>query len=338
MAADYDAALAELYQAPHGSFVDERKRLAAELKAAGDKPGAAALAKRGRPTISAWVVNQLWWHARDAFASLLESAARLRDGDLGATPAHRDALGQLRARAAAMLADAGHGATESTLRRVAQSVAAIAATGSWEPDPPGALAVDRDPPGFDAAMLAPTIAGDGALAAQRVVAQMEQTQRRAAEVAAAAVAARVAMGLEPAPVARVTVPVAVHASEAEADAEAEPEAEAEPDPEAEAEPEPEPDAEAEAEAEHTAPARAPAPAVLEAQVIPIRRAPTAPPAVAPAEPDRAQLAARLRAAKAELSAKELTAEQLRSRLADAKTAIARARAAVDELQAELDRD
>jgi hypothetical protein len=274
MATTYDAALAELYQTPHGSFVDERKRLAAELKAAGDKSGAATLAKRARPTISAWVVNQLWWHARDAFSILLASASRLRDGDLAATSAHRDALAKLRTRAAAILSDAGHAATESTLRRVAQTLAAIAATGSWEPDPPGALAADRDPPGFDAAMLAPAVASDGAEAALRVVAATERSRRKAIEVAAAAVAAR---------------------EKLEHEVESEP-----------------PD---------------------EAPVIPIRT-PAPPPT--PPTPPPPDLAAALRAAKAELAAKELAAEQLRTRLAEAKAAIEKARAVVHDLESQLD--
>lgn len=158
MANGYDAAVAALYQAPHAAFVDERKRLAAELKVAGDKDGAARLAKLGRPSIAAWAVNQLWWHARDAFDALLAAAARLRDGDLGATGAHRDALAKLRARATAMLADAGHGTTESTLRRVTQTLSAVAAIGSFAPDPPGALAADRDPPGFEAVGIVPAAA------------------------------------------------------------------------------------------------------------------------------------------------------------------------------------
>jgi len=156
MANGYDAAVAQLYQAPHASFVEERKRLAAELKATGEKAGAAQLAKLGRPPISAWVVNQLWWHARDAFDALFASAARLRDGDLTANAAHRDALAKLRARATAMLSDAGHATTEATLRRVTQTLSALAATGSFEPDPPGALSADRDPPGFEAIGILPS--------------------------------------------------------------------------------------------------------------------------------------------------------------------------------------
>jgi DNA repair exonuclease SbcCD ATPase subunit len=146
----FDDAVVELFQAPLATFIAERKRLAAELKAAGDKIGATTLGKLARPPISAWVVNQLWWHARDAFDKLLATADRLRKGDLEATAAHREAIAKLRARAAAILGDAGHGATESTLRRVTQTLSALAAGGGFDPDPPGALSADRDPPGFEA--------------------------------------------------------------------------------------------------------------------------------------------------------------------------------------------
>ena len=146
----YDDAVRELYQTPLASFVGERKRLATDLKAAGDREGAAKLAKLPRPTISAWVVNQLYWHARDAFDALMATAHKLRAGDLGATANHREAIAALRKRADSMLEDAGHAATESTLRRVTQTLAALAASGGFDPDLPGTLAADRDPPGFEA--------------------------------------------------------------------------------------------------------------------------------------------------------------------------------------------
>ena len=150
MASQYDEAVAALYQAPHGEFVNERKRLAAELKAAGDKAGATKLGKLARPPTSAWTVNQLWWQARDAFEALFESAEKLRGGDLSATGEHRDAIAKLRQHAQKILTEAGHGATESTLRRVTTTLAALAASGGFGPDPEGALAADRDPPGFEA--------------------------------------------------------------------------------------------------------------------------------------------------------------------------------------------
>jgi hypothetical protein len=154
MAASYDDAVAELYRAAHDGFVPERKRLAAELKAAGDKPGAARLLKLGRPTLSAWAVNQLWWQARDSFEQLFAAAARLRAGDQTGAADRREAVATMKARAASILVQAGHAVNEATLRRVTTTLSALAAAGGFEPDAPGALSADRDPPGFDAAGLA----------------------------------------------------------------------------------------------------------------------------------------------------------------------------------------
>ena len=148
--ADYRHALDALYTAPLGDFIAERKRLAAELRAAGEQDAANQLGRRRRPTTSAWTVNQLYRHARDAFDALLAAARGIRKGDLGETRPYRQALAELRKRAAGILRDAGHAPTEATLRRVTGTLAAVAAAGGFEPDPPGALAADREPPGFDA--------------------------------------------------------------------------------------------------------------------------------------------------------------------------------------------
>jgi hypothetical protein len=154
MVAQYDDAVARLYRAPFENFVVVRKELAAELKASGDKAGALRLAKLARPTIAAWAVNQLWWEAREVFDELLKAGERLRAGELAASGTHRDALTKLRGRAATLLGAAGHAASEATLRRVATNLSALAASGGFDPDPPGALSGDRDPPGFDLAGLA----------------------------------------------------------------------------------------------------------------------------------------------------------------------------------------
>jgi DNA repair exonuclease SbcCD ATPase subunit len=140
-------AVAELYQVPLEQFVAERKRLAKE---SGDK----SLLERKKPSISAWVVNQLYWHARDAFDRMMETADQLRKGKLDADRPHRDAIAKLRQRAATILEDAGHGATEGVLRRVTTTLSALAAAGGWEPSEPGTLAYDLDPPGFGALGIA----------------------------------------------------------------------------------------------------------------------------------------------------------------------------------------
>jgi hypothetical protein len=181
----YDDAVASLFQVPLDRFVTERKRLAGELKAAGDKPGAAKLAKLARPPISAWVVDQLWWRHRAAFDALLETAQRLRDGKLDAMAAHREAIAKLRAHAAHVLADAEHGATEATLRRVTQTLSALAATGGWEPDLPGALSADRDPPGFEAIGVSNLLAFPAADAPKHDATSAHPTRAQAAPTHAA---------------------------------------------------------------------------------------------------------------------------------------------------------
>ncbi len=146
-----------LYRAAPERFVAERKRLAAELKSAGDKAAAQKLAALEKPSVSVWVVNQLYREQKKRFEQLLSVAAKLRGGDLSVAAEHREALAEMRRLAAERLRDAGHSASEATLRKVSANLAAIAAAGGFEPDPPGALRADRDPPGFgelDAASFA----------------------------------------------------------------------------------------------------------------------------------------------------------------------------------------
>jgi hypothetical protein len=166
MSSSYDEAVVALYQAPHESFVTERQRLAAELKASGDKAAAAKLAKLARPAISAWAVNQLWWHARPLFEALFQSAAELRAGKLEARGAHRQALTKLSASARKLLSEAGHAASEGTVRRVEMTLSGLAAVGSFDPEPAGALSKDRDPPGFAAFGGASLAADDSAAPAK----------------------------------------------------------------------------------------------------------------------------------------------------------------------------
>ena len=191
--ADYTHALQALHRVPLARFVAERTRLAAQLRAAGDEEGANQLVRRRRPTTSAWTVNQLYWDARDAFDALLASAARIRSGDLGATRAYRETLGELRKRAATILGDAAPAATEPTLRRVTATLAAVAAAGGFEPDDPGTLAVDRAPPGFD---VLDASASTAHLEARRGSSRQRPVAARAAASERARVAAARAEELE----------------------------------------------------------------------------------------------------------------------------------------------
>ena len=144
----FEEARRALYQAPLAEFVKERTRLANELRAAGEAKAGAKLRQQPRPSVSAWVTNQLYWHARDVFDAMLAAATTLRQGDLSATTAHRVATSSLRQRASAMITDAGHSAIPTTLHKVATNLAAISARGDFFPDEPGEMTTDRDAPGF----------------------------------------------------------------------------------------------------------------------------------------------------------------------------------------------
>mgnify|MGYP001552432682 FL=1 len=181
----YEDAVSTLYQASLGDFVAERKRLSAEFKAAGDKDAAARFAKLGRPPVSAWAVNQLWWREREAFEALLEAAKRVTVGDREASQQHRQALGKLRDAAARLLQESGNAASDGTLRRVATTLSALAATGGFAPDPPGALSADRDPPGFEALGFGAAAAAPApsSVAPSEVAESSREAEKRRAEEA-----------------------------------------------------------------------------------------------------------------------------------------------------------
>lgn len=150
MTTTYTQAVEALYQESHEGFVAKRQELAAALKGAGDKAGAARLSHLPRPSISAWAVNQLWWHARSDFEELFDTAEQVRAGKAPASGAHRRAVTKLTARAKQLLEAHEHGKSEATLRRITMTLSALAASGSWDPQEPGMLTKDLDPPGFEA--------------------------------------------------------------------------------------------------------------------------------------------------------------------------------------------
>ena len=190
-------ALTELYQARSPQFIAERKRLAGELQGSGRRAQAQACSRtRAKPPVSAWVVNQLWWHARDAFDDLLKSAEKLRKGELAASAEHREAIAKLRKRAAAILEDAGHNANEATLRRVTTTLSAIAATGGFEPDAAGharrSIAIHRA--SKRSAFRSEPIAATRAEEAEQPQDTRPRTSSRSAREAARARAGREARG------------------------------------------------------------------------------------------------------------------------------------------------
>jgi hypothetical protein len=159
---DVRADLDALFQLPLSEFTSARNELVAKLKKSGDAANAEQVKALGKPSISAWVANQLYWRERKAFERLLVAgeafrtaqAAQLagKSADVRAPlDARREALAELSKQAASVLRDTGHPATPDTMRRIMTTLEALATYGESQDAPaPGRLTADVDPPGFEA--------------------------------------------------------------------------------------------------------------------------------------------------------------------------------------------
>jgi hypothetical protein len=103
---DRETALDRLAAVPLEDFVAERKRLAKELRGAGDRDAAAEVAKLPKPTPPAWALNHLaredpaaldqWLAAAEALRHASTHAAEVGGDELrAAMAAHRDATRSL---------------------------------------------------------------------------------------------------------------------------------------------------------------------------------------------------------------------------------------------------
>lgn len=159
---DLDARVDRLYGVPLDRFVPERNALAAELKRE-DRPDDAALVKGlARPSIPAWAVNQVYWHARDEFDRLTAAGDQMRDlqrralsgreVDLrDATRERQHAVRALVDRAVSLMKEGGATVTDATRQRISTLADAIAAYGSRpQAYRPGRLEQELEPPGFEA--------------------------------------------------------------------------------------------------------------------------------------------------------------------------------------------
>jgi hypothetical protein len=170
---DLDSRLEQVFAAPLDRFVAERNALAADLKRAGRAADSARVKGLGRPSLPAWAVNQVYWHARADYDRLTASGDRMRDlqrralsgRDVDLQEATRDRQQAIRTfvdRAAALMRDAGQTVTDATRQRIGVTADAIAAYGSRPHEyQPGRLERDLDPPGF--AALAGLASGGSAL-------------------------------------------------------------------------------------------------------------------------------------------------------------------------------
>lgn len=162
---ELDSDIDGLFQIPLAEFINERNALASRLKNEGHANDASLVKTLTKPSVSAWAVNQLYWHHQDEFEELLAAAQRLRklqsSGLSGKTAdmrasldSRREALAQLSELASELLSEAGHSPTPDTLHRITTSLEAISSNS--ENSNVGRLTQDIGPLGFDslAAMMA----------------------------------------------------------------------------------------------------------------------------------------------------------------------------------------
>ena len=159
-----------LFLLPPAEFTAARNVLAAKLKKSGHAEEAERVKAMPKPSLPAWVVNQLYWRHTKEFDTLIAAGDRFRDAQSaqlagksvdmrGPLDARREALAELTKLAVAVLRHAGNSATPDVIRRITTTLEALATYGSHPGAPPaGRLTDDIDPPGFEAlASLVPQI-------------------------------------------------------------------------------------------------------------------------------------------------------------------------------------
>ena len=135
---DLEAAVDRLHAVPLEEFVDERKRLAKELRTAGDRTAAAELAKLPKPSAPAWALNHVardqpqdvepWLDAAAALREASMRADRARGDELrAAMAAHRDATRRLLATVRDTARPNGRALSEPMLDRVRELLQAATA-------------------------------------------------------------------------------------------------------------------------------------------------------------------------------------------------------------------
>src|SRR6185503_6219699 len=158
-----------LFTLPLAEFTSVRNTLAARLKKEKLTNEADRVKLLGKPPVSAWAVNQLYWNHRDEFEQLIATGKRFHSAQASRSAAkaanmrdsldaRRQALVGLSELATELLQDAGHNASQDTLHRITTTLEALSAYAVLPNGPtPGRLTQDVDPPSFE--LLASLISG-----------------------------------------------------------------------------------------------------------------------------------------------------------------------------------
>jgi len=126
---DVDTAADELYATGPDEFVERRAALVKQARAAGDKEAAGRIQAMRKPTVAAWLVNQLSRRYRDDLSLLVDLGVELRGGMVGISAADMRELTKRRFQLVKVLVDrAGAIAAEAGRKVGNETAAAIRAT------------------------------------------------------------------------------------------------------------------------------------------------------------------------------------------------------------------
>lgn len=166
----FDAELDALFQLPPAEFTAARNALVSRLKKAGRADEAEKIKSLGRPPMTAWTVNQLYWRHRDEFDRLIATGERFRVAQAsqlsgksvdvrGPLEARRSALADMAKLAAKVIREGGGAATPDNMRRITTTLEAMSTYGSLPDAPPaGRLTDDVAAPSFETlAALVPRV-------------------------------------------------------------------------------------------------------------------------------------------------------------------------------------
>jgi hypothetical protein len=159
--AKLDDELDELFRLPLSEFTAARNSLATQLKKSGRGDESDFTKALSKPSLTAWVVNQLYWQHREAFDRLIATGERFREAQASrqarkvadmreSLDARRKELSKLSDLSSELLRDAGHNPSPDTIQRILTTLEAMSAYASDLDGPrPGRLTHDVDPPGFE---------------------------------------------------------------------------------------------------------------------------------------------------------------------------------------------
>jgi len=137
-----EEAIDQLYGAGLDAFVAERRRLVDEARGAGDRDAARAIAGLRKPTVAAWVLNQLSRRHRRDVDLILDAGQRLRDAQAGllageepagfedARKTELESLRRLKAHAERLMSSERGQTSAAVLRQVEESLRAAAVSES----------------------------------------------------------------------------------------------------------------------------------------------------------------------------------------------------------------